>query len=129
MKLEKKSNKGITLVALVVTILVIFMIAGITFSMLSGDNGILPMGVSAKDETDISHSIEQARVDIMEKIAEKNGEKMNETEVKEILKRYFKENDVNNIRDFSTDKIRTKNGNSVNLTDIIGGLDIKYNNL
>lgn len=129
MKLGTKTNKGITLVALVVTILVIFMISGVTLSIISGDSGILPMGVSAKDETDISHSIEQAQVDIIEKIAEKNGEKINENEVREILKRYFKENDVNNIRDFSADTVRTKNGNIVNVADIVGGLDIKYNSL
>ena len=36
-----KSNKGITLIALVVTIIVLLILAGISIAMLTGDNGIL----------------------------------------------------------------------------------------
>lgn len=36
-----KDNKGITLIALVITIIVLLILAGITIAMLTGDNGIL----------------------------------------------------------------------------------------
>ena len=36
-----KSTKGITLIALVVTIIVLLILAGIAISVLLGDNGIL----------------------------------------------------------------------------------------
>lgn len=36
-----KNNKGITLIALVVTIIVLLILAGISIAMLTGDNGIL----------------------------------------------------------------------------------------
>ena len=48
---QKNSSKGITLVALVVTVIVLLILAGISISMLSGDNGILTRAVDSKEET------------------------------------------------------------------------------
>ena len=50
-KNSKKSNKGITLIALVVTIIVLLLLAGISISMLSGENGILSRTTQAKADT------------------------------------------------------------------------------
>ena len=36
-----KSTKGITLIALVITIIVLLILAGVSIAMLTGDNGIL----------------------------------------------------------------------------------------
>ena len=44
-------NKGITLIALVVTIIVLLILAGISITMLTGQNGILKRAVEAKDIT------------------------------------------------------------------------------
>ena len=38
MNLKKKTNKGITLIALVITIVVLLILAGITIAALSGEN-------------------------------------------------------------------------------------------
>ena len=46
-----KRNKGITLIALVVTIVVLLILAGISISMLTGQNGILNRGTEAKAKT------------------------------------------------------------------------------
>jgi len=43
-----KSNKGITLVALVITIIVLLILAGITLMLALGDNGILGQGTKAR---------------------------------------------------------------------------------
>lgn len=40
-KQEVKSNKGITIIALVITIIVLLILAGVSISMLTGENGIL----------------------------------------------------------------------------------------
>ena len=45
-----KSTKGITLIALVVTIIVLLILAGISIAMLTGNNGILTQGKMAKKE-------------------------------------------------------------------------------
>ena len=43
-------NNGITLISLVVTIIVLLILAGVTISMLFGDNGIITMAQKARDE-------------------------------------------------------------------------------
>ncbi|MCI8636320.1 MAG: hypothetical protein HFJ36_00335 [Clostridia bacterium] len=49
-KLKKKQN-GITLIALVITIIILLILAGITIATLSGDNGILNKANLAGEET------------------------------------------------------------------------------
>ena len=56
-------NKGITLIALVVTIIVLLILAGISISMLTGQNGILNRASEAKEKT------EQAEKDELDKMA------------------------------------------------------------
>ena len=50
-KMKTKSNKGITLIALVITIIVLLILAGVTIAALSGDNGILKRAAEAKEQT------------------------------------------------------------------------------
>ena len=48
------NEKGITLIALVVTIIVLLILAGISISMLTGENGILTKTNVAKESTELS---------------------------------------------------------------------------
>ena len=56
--LRNSRNKGITLIALVVTIIVLLILAGISITMLSGNNGLLKRSGEAKDLTKISQEKE-----------------------------------------------------------------------
>ncbi len=47
-----KNTKGITLVALVVTIIVLLILAGVTIMTLFGDNGLITMAQKAKSEAE-----------------------------------------------------------------------------
>ena len=51
MKETKTRQKGITLIALIVTIIVLIILAGIAISMLTGDNSILSNATEARDKT------------------------------------------------------------------------------
>ena len=53
-----KRNKGITLIALVITIIVLLILAGVAISMLSGENGILKKAAEAKTKTEETQDIE-----------------------------------------------------------------------
>ena len=55
-----KQNKGVTLIALVITIVVLLILAGTTIAMLTGDNGIIARAAKAKEETDKAASEEEA---------------------------------------------------------------------
>ena len=54
-----KSRNGITLIALVITIIVLLILAGISISMLSGNNGILQKATDAKTGTERGDVYEQ----------------------------------------------------------------------
>ncbi len=51
MKKIQKGEKGITLIALVITIIVLLILAGISIAMLLGDSGIITMATKAEQET------------------------------------------------------------------------------
>ena len=59
-----KRNNGITLIALVITIIVLLILAGVSIAMLTGENGILTQARNAKDRT------EEARVDEENRISD-----------------------------------------------------------
>ena len=48
---EKRKQKGVTLIALVITIIVLIILAGVTINMLVGENGIITQAQRAKNET------------------------------------------------------------------------------
>lgn len=50
-KKRRKDNKAITLIALVITVIVLLILAGVTISALSGDNGILTNAAKAKEKS------------------------------------------------------------------------------
>ena len=57
-----RRNKGITLIALVVTIIVLLILAGISISMLTGQNGILNRAAEAKEKTGIAQEDESQKL-------------------------------------------------------------------
>ena len=60
LKEKIKSNKsGITLIALVITIIVLLILAGVSIAMLTGQNGILTQAQNAKNRTELSSEKEQ----------------------------------------------------------------------
>lgn len=49
--MKKLNYKGITLIALIITIIILLILAGVTILALTGDNGILEKGKKANEET------------------------------------------------------------------------------
>ena len=56
-----KNQKGITLIALVITIIVLLILAGVTIATLTGENGILTQADAAKDNTNRAEAIEKIK--------------------------------------------------------------------
>lgn len=94
---ESNKEYGITLIALVVTIIVLLILAGVSISMLSGDNGILKNAKDAKQTSERVEAKEQAKMDIMawitDKTANNQDSSLDDSKVKDILtdKSYVKE--------------------------------------
>ena len=63
MNKTKKNTRGITLIALVITIIVLLILAGVTIAALSGDNGILTRAKEAKKKTEQAN---QEELDVLD---------------------------------------------------------------
>ena len=61
-KQRNKKNSGITLIALVITIIVLLILAGVTIATLTGDNGILTKAQEASDKTKQANAEEQVKL-------------------------------------------------------------------
>ena len=61
-----KNQKGITLVALVVTIIVLLILAGVSLSLVAGSNGIMTRTVAARDKNEIATAKERGEMAIAE---------------------------------------------------------------
>ncbi len=74
-------QKGITLIALVITIIVILILSGITLNALSGENGILKRATQAKELTNRAQVQEQLQLEVYDVFAEEgdfNADKFKE---------------------------------------------------
>ena len=60
-----KSTKGITLIALVVTIIILLILAGVSIAMITGNNGILSQAGRAKDRTREEGAREKIQLEVM----------------------------------------------------------------
>ena len=56
----KNNAKGITLIALIITIIVLLVLAGVTIAMLTGENGIINKAMQAKNRTEEAKETEEA---------------------------------------------------------------------
>ena len=61
-----KENKGVTLVALVITIIVLLILAGVTLSMVMGDSGIFTKANKASEETNLASARDAIRLALLE---------------------------------------------------------------
>ena len=73
-------NKGITLIALVITIIVLLIIAGVSIAMLTGENGLLTKVDDARTNTTKSNEEEQIKVQVMASYNDEGVLDLNELE-------------------------------------------------
>ena len=63
----KRNTKGITLIALVVTIIVLIILAGVSISLVLGENGIVNKAKKAKENTELAKVEEETRLNELAK--------------------------------------------------------------
>ena len=84
-----KKERGLTLIALIVTIIVMIILAGITISVISGNSGIIDQAQLSKNKSGRQEIIEKARVEISDLVVENVGTDVTKNQLKEILDKYF----------------------------------------
>ena len=106
--METKENKGVTLIALAVTIIVMLILAGVTISLMQGNSGIISKADESKSQTERKEVIEKAKMTVSEKVVNNGGNELTRSELKEILEQYF----INVPEDYTLETIlRTKEEN------------------
>ena len=88
-KQKGKRERGITLIALVITVIVLLILAGVTIATLTGDNGILTKASKAREQTEIANVIEQAKTDVLGIQTENKDGNITKGELKTVLDKYF----------------------------------------
>ena len=86
----KNNRKGITLIALVITIIVLLILAGVTIATLTGENGILTRAQEAKTQTEEAEDIEKIRLAISEaQIGDSGYQELDATKFQQALNSQF----------------------------------------
>ncbi|MBD9158519.1 MAG: hypothetical protein EGQ16_01535, partial [Clostridiales bacterium] len=80
---EIENRQGITLIALVITIVVLLILAGVSISMLTGENGILTQANKAKKATEEAAQEENSALSSLEDYMITDGSYNKETGVNE----------------------------------------------
>ena len=88
MKVNLKQTKGITLIALVITIIVLLILAGVSIATLTGDNGILTQAKNAKEAQTIGNEKEILEIAAQSATAKGITEKF---EINEWFQEFIKE--------------------------------------
>ncbi len=85
---NRKKEKGITLIALAVTIIVMLILAGVTIAALTSENGIINQASKVKETSKVAKTEEEAKLEysnlILEKQMEGHGE---ETELSDVIEK------------------------------------------
>ena len=80
-----KTSNGITLIALVITIIILLILAGVTIATLTGDNGILTQAGNAKEATQKAEAQEEVNLALANLKIEENQRDISQDEKKKIL--------------------------------------------
>ncbi len=127
--MKRTKQNGITLIALVITIVVLLILAAVSIATLTGENGILTQANSAKEQTEIASVKEQAQLDIANWMTERlrNGEstELNDETVKSIIETANAQNTNPYYKELQSDRIITPSGYEIPYselyTNITGG--------
>ena len=82
---KRKQERGITLIALITTIIVLLILAGISIGAITGSNGIIGQAQSAKEETEISQEKEIIDISTVEAMGKNNRGNLEEEEFQNVL--------------------------------------------
>lgn len=108
----KYGRKGITLIALVITIIVLLILAGVSIATLTGENGILTRANDAKNQTEEAEEIEKIKLAVPEAKMEETG--LNTDTLKKAINNYISQNSI--IEDELDGWYVLTNGNGYSIT-------------
>lgn len=132
MKFKSEKNSGITLIALVVTIIILLILTGVSISMLTGQNGILNRVAEAKEKTSLGQKQEKQDMSNLEELINDSTDGSNVEKVKDLKPGELeKESDdvfiINSIEDLVFFSYDVRNGNNYNGKTVKLGCSLDFN--
>ena len=117
-KVRKLKEKGITLIALVVTIIILLILVGVTLSFALGENGIIGVAKKARKEQIIGETKEAIGLEITEAYTEATlrREELEKKQVEDIVNKYGK------LQEDGDTIITKKDGYEISLKEIYSGV-------
>ena len=93
----RKNERGITLIALVISIIILLILAGITILAISGENGIIQRAVEAREKTEVAQEKEVLELAVTSsQMEDVNTLEITEEKLSDAIKQQF-----GNNKDFS----------------------------
>lgn len=96
--MKRRNEKGITLIALIITIIIMLILAGVVIGLVLGNNGLIGKTKEAKETTNKQSAIEQINLKITNSIMKKYGEEQGDFTLKEIANDFYKDNEIEYIK-------------------------------
>lgn len=117
-----RKERGITLIALIITIIIMLILAGVVINLTIGENGLFKIAKQAGKDYEIAAIKEQIITDVYDKQAQNEGD-VSEDNLKEILEKYGKLSEEENLMDKT---LTTSKGNhKIKVSDIFNGTTVK----
>ena len=124
-KILTVKKDGITLMALVITIIVILILAGISIGMITGNNSILNQAANAKELTEITEMEEALNIAYIKKGVGKYGDTIEYQEMDKVIEEVKKQGYKIETKTYSAGELVT--GIKLSNTDIVVGIDNNSN--
>lgn len=125
LRINRTNSKGITLVALVISIIVLLILATVTIQTLTGNNGLLTKEETAVQSNKDSQELEKIKLAVA--AAQLAGEgTLTTTNLKNELRTNFNDNDINNNLKFVSDYWTYKGYKIENNGNVEKGLPKEY---
>ena len=115
-KKDIKANRGITLIALVITIIVLLILAGITIASLTGNNAIISKSGEAKNASEIANEKEELEVEVI-RFSNKRGNLDPDKVVNGLNKDLKNLKEATNTNGKFPVKVEYKNGHKYQITE------------
>lgn len=131
-KIEMKKEQGVTLVALVVTIIVLIILAGVSINLIIGDNGIITIAKKARENTELARIEEETSLnELYSQISSADNESTSYEEIEKLVE--FKKIVASAITDMGipTSEQASADTMASNIKSIIGTTTsekVKYDN-
>ena len=92
--MKRRKQNGITLIALVITIIVLLILAAVSIATLTGENGILTRTTDSKTSTEIAEEREKVELSATGALAEDLGREIDIDTLRTELGKYFEDGNM-----------------------------------